>query len=118
MSSNLPPGVTDGMIESFFADPPPPPKCQHCGSFLRLKPDSSSHVEDALTCSGDAEMVDVLYEPYEVDLLGLVPGATYAVGYAECGREGSHDPHREVLYDTLIQTRICPRCRFENVETS
>jgi hypothetical protein len=96
-------------------EPPPPPRCQHCGAFLRCDPDSREPWEDALDCDGSETGYD---EPYGEGLIAVlgeeVRGKTYRVMYSPCGSNGGqHQPHREVIAAGEAFIWTCRRCGKE-----
>lgn len=92
--------------------PPPPPRCERCGGFLRWVPDRQEPWEDTLECDGSATEEKVEREGAMLDILG--PGVdTYQ--WSPCGSMGGvHAPHMEVVDAGVTLVTTCRHCGHVN----
>jgi hypothetical protein len=99
-------------------EPPPHPKCGHCGAFLPLKPTRVENKADVLHCDGVDHTSPEEYSEGLIAILGEeYRSKTYDVHYSDCGLDvGPHEPHDEVQHAWAEIHRTCTKCGHDDVE--
>lgn len=127
---NLPPGCNvsdipgnrpEDMLEEAIAEGWRP-RCEDCGGFLPIAPDSVEDHTRIVHCSGKPTKYEHEYDPeYDRVMLNIIgmehAGEKYYTYRCECeqetGPEG-HAPHDEHFYEGMTEHRICKRCGRDN----
>jgi ribosomal protein L32 len=107
--------------EPDYPDAPTLPRCEQCGSWLRVKADViESHVTD-VPCDGRVHRIHCVYTDQDEAILNIIGWDRLGDSYwdefpPECGSDSEHDPHSYPIGGHTVLHRKCKKCGYTNAE--